>query len=114
MEMGRCDSQFCAWIDTADSRDRQQEHRYQERIREQVFLDCLHVHTSSAELSSAIEQGAGSAAFVAGRNFKDLLCRCGERLLSGTWCIPCDLCLLKWVLALQCATFLIATQGSSL
>lgn len=57
MEMGRCDSQFCAWIDTADSRDRQQEHRYQERIRERVFLDCLHIHTSSAELSSAIEQG---------------------------------------------------------
>lgn len=102
------------WIDTADSRERQQEHRHHERIREQVFLDCLHIHTSSAELTSTIKQGADDAALMAGRNFKDLLCSCGERLLSRTWCIPCDLCLLKWVLALQRVTFLIATQGSSL
>ena len=84
IEIGQCDSQFCVWIDTADSRDRQQERRHNERIREQVFLDCLYVHTSSAELTSTIKQGADDTGLMSGRNFKDLLCSCGERLISGT------------------------------
>lgn len=97
------------WIDTADSRDRQPEHKHSERIREQVFLGCANTDTSSAELTDGIK-----AALMSGGNVKDLLRSCGEKLETGTTRTPCDLWHYLWILALQHITFLIAAKGSCL
>lgn len=58
-------------------------------------MGCLCVHISSAKVTSRIKQAVYNTGSTSGRNLKDVLCIYGGRLVSGTLCIPCDLCFLK-------------------
>lgn len=107
VEIGQCDWQLWVWIDTADRQ--KQEKRSTNSVREirNLWVACVFMYL---KLQDWQYQSVYNTGLTSGRNLKDLLCIYRGRLVSETWCIPCALCFLKWILVLYCGTFLIPTK----